>query len=555
MEIAKDMVFDNVDLLFMTSGLGITVENGNSVSFNNCNLRKSNDESLCCCMDGQSGSYIIRGAPTTSLIFEGCNISEAIISSNRGFMTYEDCNILNSRVKPIRVHGFILHRSFVENSFVTLQDCTRSFITGTSIEEGELNFNGGDYRCWNDYIRRVDVEVNDADVEFFDHNNIFMGTTTVNGNGGDLLMWNSIYMYTGGEESPVTGEFDAMDIRHGDWSHHGNGPYLNVSGADMELINNHFDCRESGVQLNGCDGLINRNNFEGSGLFGLNLVGCDETDIRCNSFSGYDVAIMGDDGIGDQGHEGFGAGNIFEGNGNDIEINNCNGAGIDYFRILNGDDDPESCGVNEQDAEEVCNSDIIRQPLRCGIKITRRSEDCPGGVPTWVVQTLINRYGTNCITFVPCGEVRDPCDNHTAWVSEGENHSEENPHPCETEGEGEGEDGGSGEGPIGPIGEVEPIGDLGPIGNMGLDSEGDNVNSFSMYPNPSNGDVNLDFDSEVDESSTVKIFTVQGKLMESFMPKGNKLKFSTDQYEPGLYLVQLYKNERMEDCKRLIVIK
>jgi hypothetical protein len=85
--------------------------------------------------------------------------------------------------------------------------------------------------------------------------------------------------------------------------------------------------------------------------------------------------------------------------------------------------------------------------------------------------------------------------------------------------------------------------------NTGIKLIGKNDNLCNVYPNPSNGQITIDF-SESAEQFTVVIFTIQGARIFQKSSVRNKLQVDL---APGTYLIQVQNNCASEIKKLLIM--
>ncbi|MBN2602154.1 MAG: T9SS type A sorting domain-containing protein, partial [Candidatus Marinimicrobia bacterium] len=74
--------------------------------------------------------------------------------------------------------------------------------------------------------------------------------------------------------------------------------------------------------------------------------------------------------------------------------------------------------------------------------------------------------------------------------------------------------------------------------------------SFEIFPNPTNSQVRLSIDVPLEEKITVKIYSVQGRLVESFFTTvqpghKNQITFSVARLPAGIYLAQLASGDQV----------
>ncbi|MCO6500738.1 MAG: T9SS type A sorting domain-containing protein [Vicingus serpentipes] len=81
---------------------------------------------------------------------------------------------------------------------------------------------------------------------------------------------------------------------------------------------------------------------------------------------------------------------------------------------------------------------------------------------------------------------------------------------------------------------------------------------FTLYPNPTNGNMFLEYSLGVAEKGVLQIVDVTGKLQESFpLTSGanNMLKLNLVDYENGIYLYKVIVNEQVVHTEKLLMIK
>ena len=83
------------------------------------------------------------------------------------------------------------------------------------------------------------------------------------------------------------------------------------------------------------------------------------------------------------------------------------------------------------------------------------------------------------------------------------------------------------------------------IENTQLDSSLD----FLLFPNPSEGTINLEFDSNVEKN--ISIYSIEGKHIQSIKSIENQISFDIER--SGVYLVKVQKGENIR-TKKVIVI-
>jgi sulfur relay (sulfurtransferase) complex TusBCD TusD component (DsrE family) len=65
--------------------------------------------------------------------------------------------------------------------------------------------------------------------------------------------------------------------------------------------------------------------------------------------------------------------------------------------------------------------------------------------------------------------------------------------------------------------------------------------NFKFYPNPTNGEINIEFDGKVEE---IYLSDVSGKLLEKYKAEGSRLKIDISKYPSGIYFLQYMLNEK-----------
>ena len=92
------------------------------------------------------------------------------------------------------------------------------------------------------------------------------------------------------------------------------------------------------------------------------------------------------------------------------------------------------------------------------------------------------------------------------------------------------------------------------ISDPNLSVSENEIHSFKMYPNPSNGMVMLDFGSYFTEIKSIAIITIQGKTLKNISSvKTQAITFSTNTFAKGLYFVEITSNNNTQSIKKLII--
>ncbi|MBL7889228.1 MAG: T9SS type A sorting domain-containing protein [Bacteroidia bacterium] len=78
-----------------------------------------------------------------------------------------------------------------------------------------------------------------------------------------------------------------------------------------------------------------------------------------------------------------------------------------------------------------------------------------------------------------------------------------------------------------------------------------NYNSFSIYPNPAQSIINIEFENSISESYTLSILNVLGETVYSKQLNDPKLQISVDEFPSGIYVVQV-QNEKDIWSKKFI---
>lgn len=535
-----DLVIDGADVLFTKDNSKITVREGGSLTFNNCNIRKTDNSGLCQCSNYSSGNFTIKGEANSTIIIQGgSTVSEMTLDASNSFVTIESSTISHSSVTLSKVSGFYISNSNLNSVLQNYTHCNDAFIVGTTIEgESELNITGGSFNMASDLFYHCPITLNKTNVLFNypadrQSPSILFGDCPIVGIAGASLSMNYDIMAYNGSTTAISGNFNDLNLLGCDLIINPNAEWIDVSTQNQVLAFNYFENLGSAdlVRIDGGGGLIMRNLFEGNGSDALTLTNSNQTNITCNRFTNSNIAIAADDGIGDQGGKFIGAGNRFDDNDTDVEIDGL----INYYVHDVGDrPNSASSGFTERYAKAVCDDNDIRTRFRCGLRLVLRSPDCPGGLPQWMIDNFIARYGASCIIVIGCPEVPDPCEELDGIPPSGDVE-----HPCKMD-----------------VGDGEP-GAEGKLTDATLESSEGTKKDFAVYPNPTSDFFNLTFDFEaLDEVQyEVNIYSIHGQLMEKVVISDSNTQFLTDRYETGLYIVQLVIDGDVIGAKKLTIIK
>jgi hypothetical protein len=85
-----------------------------------------------------------------------------------------------------------------------------------------------------------------------------------------------------------------------------------------------------------------------------------------------------------------------------------------------------------------------------------------------------------------------------------------------------------------------------------LSTESFNSNSFSIYPNPNNGEFNVKFNSSKFANSTLEIFDVLGKKLHIQTLANDETTIKTENFAKGIYLVKLTKENQTITTKIVV---
>jgi hypothetical protein len=76
---------------------------------------------------------------------------------------------------------------------------------------------------------------------------------------------------------------------------------------------------------------------------------------------------------------------------------------------------------------------------------------------------------------------------------------------------------------------------------------------ITIYPNPANDELTIDFNG-ITLKREIKIYDMNGKNISSFENRSSMLKLSTQQWNNGMYVIEV-NNEKGETTKKKVVIK
>ncbi len=89
--------------------------------------------------------------------------------------------------------------------------------------------------------------------------------------------------------------------------------------------------------------------------------------------------------------------------------------------------------------------------------------------------------------------------------------------------------------------------------SVGLFEQSENKVKFELYPNPSNSDVTLSFESQ-NESHKIEIFDISGKLVNSSLVSHNTFTINKNTLQTGVYFVKVTDNQGYYSVKRLLFL-
>lgn len=90
-------------------------------------------------------------------------------------------------------------------------------------------------------------------------------------------------------------------------------------------------------------------------------------------------------------------------------------------------------------------------------------------------------------------------------------------------------------------------------------NQDDNKSSLTLYPNPTSGKLNVDFEiDEVSYNKFIQIFDVMGKLLKTIRLEANsqrRLEIDCNDFGNGVYSCVLISNGKVRASKKLVIIK
>lgn len=91
------------------------------------------------------------------------------------------------------------------------------------------------------------------------------------------------------------------------------------------------------------------------------------------------------------------------------------------------------------------------------------------------------------------------------------------------------------------------------IGNVvGISENNLNESNISVFPNPSNEDVNINFYVEPDKASNLMIYDLNGKLIHKVTELSKNNTINTSQWSKGIYTIQVNSNNQSINKKLII---
>lgn len=90
-------------------------------------------------------------------------------------------------------------------------------------------------------------------------------------------------------------------------------------------------------------------------------------------------------------------------------------------------------------------------------------------------------------------------------------------------------------------------------------NQDDNISSLTLYPNPTSGKLNVDFEiDEVSKSKFIQIFDVMGKLLKTIRLEANSqriLEIDCSEFSNGIYSCVLISGGKVLTSKKLVIVK
>lgn len=91
------------------------------------------------------------------------------------------------------------------------------------------------------------------------------------------------------------------------------------------------------------------------------------------------------------------------------------------------------------------------------------------------------------------------------------------------------------------------------VGNVvGISENNPKENNISVFPNPSNGDINIDFYVEPDKTSILLIYDLNGKLIHEVTELSKSNLINVSQWPKGIYTIQIQSNNQFINKKLTI---
>ena len=77
--------------------------------------------------------------------------------------------------------------------------------------------------------------------------------------------------------------------------------------------------------------------------------------------------------------------------------------------------------------------------------------------------------------------------------------------------------------------------------------------TIKTFPSPASAQLSLEFNTKHPKKLMCYIYTIDGRLMQSFSPSGNKLQLDISSWQQGKYIVQAYMNDNLVSSAKFIV--
>ena len=80
-------------------------------------------------------------------------------------------------------------------------------------------------------------------------------------------------------------------------------------------------------------------------------------------------------------------------------------------------------------------------------------------------------------------------------------------------------------------------------------------NHFTLYPNPTNGIVFIDYSIPQNENGILEVYSITGALLftEMLAAGSERMQFDWCTMQPGMYLVRMITNDNATDVERIII--